>query len=92
MRRRHVPQRTCVGCRQVLSKRAMIRLVRTPDGVRIDPSGKIPGRGAYVHDKESCWQAALRGSLERALKTNISSESRLELEAYMENLTDEADP
>jgi predicted RNA-binding protein YlxR (DUF448 family) len=67
----------------------MIRVVRTPDGVRIDPSGKSPGRGAYLHNKKSCWEAALKGPLDRALKTNISTESRHELEAYMESLTNE---
>jgi predicted RNA-binding protein YlxR (DUF448 family) len=70
----------------------MIRVVRTPDGVHIDPSGKSPGRGAYLHNEKACWQAALQGALERALKTNISSESRHELEAYMENLAKEVIP
>jgi predicted RNA-binding protein YlxR (DUF448 family) len=70
----------------------MIRVVRTPDGVHIDLSGKSPGRGAYVHNEKSCWQTALQGALERALKTNISSESRHELEVYMENLVTEVAP
>ena len=48
---KHVPQRTCVGCREVLPKRKMVRLVRTSDGVQIDPTGKLAGRGAYLHDR-----------------------------------------
>jgi hypothetical protein len=29
---KHVPQRTCVGCRTVLAKRQLIRVVRTAEG------------------------------------------------------------
>ena len=51
---KHIPQRTCVGCREVLSKRQLLRIVRTAEGVRVDPTGKLAGRGAYLHDKRSC--------------------------------------
>ncbi|MEJ2561551.1 MAG: YlxR family protein [Anaerolineales bacterium] len=50
-----------MGCREVLPKRSLIRIVRGPEGVKIDMSGKAPGRGAYVHDSGACWQAALNG-------------------------------
>lgn len=88
-RQRHIPERTCVGCREVLSKKEMIRVVRTPDGVRIDPTGKLPGRGAYLHKRKSCWQHALsRGSLAKSLKVELSEESRNLLSAYMDQLSD----
>ena len=58
-RRRHVPQRTCIGCRTVLAKRELIRLVRTPDGVFVDPTGRLAGRGTYLHNQRSCWEQAL---------------------------------
>lgn len=76
-RRRHVPVRTCVGCRQTAGKRALLRLVRTQDGVQVDPSGKMAGRGAYVHDDAECWQAALKGPLARALRTSLDEEERI---------------
>lgn len=88
-RRRHVPQRTCVGCRQVLEKRALIRVVRGPDGVQIDPTGKAPGRGAYLHNLRSCWEQALRGSLAKALRTELSPEIVAMLVAYKDGLTNE---
>jgi len=70
----HVPQRTCVGCRQVRPKREMIRVVRTPDaGVQIDLTGKRAGRGAYLCPQSACWEAALTGGrLERALRTRLT--------------------
>ncbi|MGB2896586.1 MAG: YlxR family protein [Anaerolineales bacterium] len=88
-RRKHEPQRTCIGCRQVLAKRALIRIVRGQDGVKIDLTGKAPGRGAYVHDLRSCWEKALKGSLSRSLKIDLKNEARQELETYMNSLTDE---
>lgn len=83
MRPKHVPQRTCVACREVLPKRGLIRLVRTPEGVVIDPTGKKAGRGAYLHDKRSCWETALKGDLlERALKTELTQTERERLRAH----------
>lgn len=89
-KRKHVPQRTCVGCREVLSKRALIRVVRTPEGVLVDPSGKLAGRGAYLHDKLSCWQIGLKGSLEKALKTELSRQDRERLLEYAASLLEPA--
>jgi predicted RNA-binding protein YlxR (DUF448 family) len=79
-----MPQRTCIACREVLSKRTLVRLVRTKDGTEIDPTGKRPGRGAYLHDRRSCWETALKDEtiLERALKTTLTPEERERLRAY----------
>jgi len=83
---KHVPQRTCVGCRTVLAKRQLVRIVRSADGVRIDPTGKLAGRGAYLHDRRSCWEAGLKGSLAHALKTDLTIADREHLEAFMNTL------
>lgn len=68
-RPRHVPQRTCVACRQARPKAELLRIVRTPeDGVRADPGGKAPGRGAYVCRNATCpEQAVKQKKLSRAL-------------------------
>ena len=88
---KHVPQRTCVGCREVLPKRKMIRLVRTAEGVQVDPTGKLAGRGAYLHDRRECWERALKGALAHALKTNLSVDDRTRLEEFMLSLPAEAE-
>jgi len=90
-RMKHIPQRTCVGCREVLSKRQMLRIVRTTDGVRVDPTGKLTGRGAYLHDKRSCWERGLKGALAHALKTELTSDDRVHLEEFMNTLPSEAE-
>ena len=83
---KHVPQRTCVGCREVLSKRKMIRIVRTTDGVQVDPTSKLAGRGAYLHDRRECWERGLKGSLAHALKTTLTFDERARLEDFMNTL------
>ena len=88
---KHVPQRTCVGCREVLSKRKMIRIVRTTDGVQVDLTSKLAGRGAYLHDRHECWERALKGALGHALKTDLSVNDRARLEEFMKKLPHEAD-
>ena len=85
-RGKHVPQRTCVGCRTVQAKRSLTRIVRTPEGVFIDTQDKLPGRGAYLHDLQSCWEKGLKSSLERALKTELTNEDRQRLKEYLETL------
>ena len=87
-RTKRQPQRTCVGCREVLPKRALIRIVRGPDGVKVDPKGKAPGRGAYLHDRRSCWDAGLSGSLAGGLTTELTPDERQALTAYRDALTD----
>jgi uncharacterized protein len=83
---KHVPQRTCVGCRIVMAKRQLVRVVRTADGVLVDPTGKLAGRGAYLHDRRSCWESGLAGSLAHALKTELTAPDRELLEAFMNTL------
>ena len=88
-RPKHVPQRTCVGCRTVLAKRTLTRIVRLPDGVFVDPTGKLNGRGAYLHDLRSCWERALKGGLANGLKVSLTPEDRQRLETYMADLPQE---
>ena len=81
---KHIPQRTCVGCRTTSSKREFIRVVRTPeDAVRVDESGKAAGRGAYICTRAECWtEATKKDRLANALRTTISQADREELQHY----------
>lgn len=81
-----MPQRTCVGCREVNAKRQLIRIVRTAEGVQIDPTGKLSGRGAYLHDRQSCWEKGLKGALTHALKTDLDQADQQMLLAFMQTL------
>ena len=75
-----------MGCREVLPKRTLIRIVRTQQAIQIDPTGKLAGRGAYLHDRRSCWENGLKGALAHALKTELTVSDQQELEKYMSTL------
>ena len=87
--KKHIPQRTCAGCRSVNEKRSLIRLVKTPDGIVIDPSGKKSGRGVYLHRDPACWQKGIAGGIARSLKTQLTEKDRALLEDYLLTLTNE---
>jgi predicted RNA-binding protein YlxR (DUF448 family) len=82
--KKHVPQRTCIACREVKNKQELVRLVRVADGsVEIDINGKKAGRGAYLCLTEECWAKGFKeGRLGYALKANISPENRDRLIAW----------
>ncbi len=88
MARGHVPERTCVGCRGRAPKADLLRVVRTPEGrVAADPSGKAPGRGAYLHRDPRCADLALRrGALARALRAGLPPEEAGRLRADIEGI------
>ncbi len=73
----------------MLSKRFLIRIVRRPEGVQVDSTGKLAGRGAYLHNQRSCWKRGLGGPLAQALKTDLTIEDRERLLAFMETLPQE---
>ena len=81
-----IPQRQCMGCRERKAKKDMIRVVRCTDGqVRLDFSGKLNGRGAYICPNNACLLAAQKAkSLERSLETEIPDDVYARLSKEME--------
>jgi len=73
----------------VQPKRALIRLVRQPEGVQVDPTGKLPGRGAYLHIVRSCWEKGLKGPLAHALKVDLTPEDLERLRQFMQSLPEQ---
>ena len=82
-RPKHIPQRTCVVCREKQDKRQLTRVVRTEEeGVVLDLTGKKNGRGAYLCAKPACWATAAQSQiLDQALKTDLTQEVRAVLAA-----------
>ncbi len=89
---KHIPQRTCVACRQVRAQRELVRLVRRADGgVAVDAVEKRVGRGAYLCRAPECWQIGLKkGRLERALGTSLTQDNRVQLIKYGEDIPEVA--
>jgi uncharacterized protein len=75
----------------VLPKRALLRLVRRPDGVHVDPTGKLAGRGAYLHNIHSCWEKGLKGPLAHALKVDLTPADLDRLRQFMQTLPEDVE-
>jgi predicted RNA-binding protein YlxR (DUF448 family) len=67
----------------------MLRLVRQPEGVQVDPTGKMAGRGAYLHNLRDCWEKGLKGPLAHALKTNLTPDDLDRLHQFMQTLPED---
>ena len=87
-KRKHIPQRMCVACRESQDKKTLVRIVRTPQGVVVDETGKLAGRGAYLHSNPACWERGVNRYLTKALNIDISSAEREQLMAYLQNLSE----
>lgn len=76
MKPRKVPLRKCVACQEMMPKKELIRVVKTPeDEILIDLTGKKSGRGAYLCGKLSCFKLAHKSkALDRALKQHVNSD------------------
>ena len=81
---RRTPTRTCVSCRTEREKGDLVRIVRVQTGhdaqnaqdadVRVDPTGKASGRGAYLCADAACWPNALKTrAVQRALDVSSSA-------------------
>ena len=80
-----IPLRKCVATQEQLPKKELIRVVRTPEGeVKIDPIGKMNGRGAYLKKSvEAIDLAKKKKILNRALNVEVPESIFEELSAYV---------
>ena len=82
---RKLPQRQCLGGREMKNKKDLIRAVRSPEGeITLDFKGKAPGRGAYVCPQPACLAKARKSkALERAFQVPVPSQVYDALEEQM---------
>lgn len=85
MKKRKVPLRKSVVSGEMLPKKELIRITRSKEGaVAIDPTGKLPGRGAYVaiepDEVQSAWDKRI---LDRVLETELTDAFYQELLDYV---------
>ena len=76
-----IPQRQCLGCRQIKPKNELVRIIRTPlDEIRLDVTGKMNGRGAYICREKACFDKAVKSkAVDRALKMDVPEEIYLSI-------------
>lgn len=76
-----IPMRMCTGCHEMKSKKELIRVVKTPEGeIKLDFTGKLNGRGAYICKSAECLaKAQKQKSLSRSFECPITDEIYQEL-------------
>jgi uncharacterized protein len=76
MKVKKIPQRMCLGCQEMKPKKELIRVVKNSEGIiKVDLTGKAPGRGAYICKSNECLEKAIKSKrFEKAFETKISDE------------------
>ncbi len=74
--------RKCLASGESVPKKDLLRIVRTPDGeVKVDTTGKLNGKGAYLKKSlEALEIAKKKNLLSRALEVNVDEEVYKEIE------------
>ena len=57
---KHVPQRMCVGCRQMKDKNLLVRVVVVDGKPVVDSSQKVQARGVYLCKDSACFTRAAK--------------------------------
>ena len=86
MKVRKIPLRTCVITKEALPKKELLRIVRTPEGeVKVDETGKLNGRGAYIKkDIEVLNKAQKSNILAKRLECSIDDSVYEEIKKIIE--------
>jgi len=76
LKRRKVPLRMCISCKEMKPKKELLRIVKNSEGkINIDLNGKLPGRGAYICHNPQCLEKAIKHKLfERIFQQKVDKE------------------
>lgn len=87
MKQKKIPIRKCVVCNENKPKKELLRIVNNKEqGIVLDLTGKVNGRGAYVCNNSKCIELAAKNrKLEKALITSIDESLYKEIMDYVEN-------
>ena len=67
-----IPLRMCIACKELKPKRELMRIVKSGDDIKLDRTGKLNGRGAYIcADKECMAKLKKQKLLNRAFSCNV---------------------
>jgi len=85
MKPKKIPLRKCLVSNQQYPKKELLRIVKTPQGeVKVDKTGKLNGRGAYIKlDEENLAKLVKSKALQRALETAVDEKVYLELKEML---------
>ena len=88
MTTKKIPMRMCTGCREMKPKKELIRVVRVAENeIKLDVTGKLNGRGAYICKDAECLKKAKKSNaLSRAFETHVPEEIYSSLEMELERI------
>lgn len=94
MSKKHLPERTCIGCGSKRPKPALLRFVFLPPGdIRFDAHQRLPGRGCYLCPLAACLQLAVkRRGLDRSYRCSVGRQVYARFEALAQPLVDQSMP
>lgn len=77
----------CIACKSSKPKRELIRIVKNDDGIVLDKTGKLNGRGSYICNDQECMNKLIKQKvLNKVFKTNVSQDVYDKLkEQFFEN-------
>ncbi len=87
MSAKKLPMRMCIGCREMKPKKELIRVVKTTENqIKLDFTGKLNGRGAYICKDKACLSKAHKqNAIARAFDMSVSADIYAQLESELEN-------
>lgn len=76
MRSVKIPLRMCSGCMERKDKKQLVRIVKTPEGeIKLDKTGKLNGRGAYICKSAECFLKAIKARrFEKVFSCSLSED------------------
>ncbi len=88
MKLRNIPMRKDIITSEMMPKDNLLRIVKTPDNeIKIDTSGKMNGRGAYISiNVKNSKLAKKKHVFNKIFKLNIQDEFYDELIEYIEHI------
>lgn len=91
MKKRKIPLRKCIACGESKAKKELLRIVKTREGdVKVDLTGKVNGRGAYICPTIECLDLAIKSKkISKSLEIEITDSVHEELREAIRNLKPE---
>lgn len=82
MKTKKVPMRMCIACKEMMPKKSLLRIVKNKeDGIIVDTTGKVSGKGAYICKNKVCFEKIRKSNaLGRAFEMKIDDEIYIKVE------------
>jgi len=89
MIQKKVPMRRCIGCMESKPKKELIRIIADEGVLRLDPSGKANGRGAYLCADPKCLAKAVKkNSFQRNLQLTPDEEQIISFSEELQRIAE----